>query len=175
MGTTTDEKVRLITTPSTITSKGDVWILHVPRFGEEGTHLHTYGMLTPYFQGLAEGRLMATRCVNPRCPISKGNGERWLPPRADCPDCHQPMVWDQIMRPEGHIYAYTWVERGGTGLEIETPYYQIDVTIDGVSTILKGYLLDRRTIRIGDRVRAGFRRGEQATHTCLDIYWERAD
>ncbi len=69
------EKVKLDTAPAKITEKGDVWILHFPRFGEEGTHFHTYGLLTPYFKGLAEGRLMGTRCTSPRCPIGRGDGE----------------------------------------------------------------------------------------------------
>jgi uncharacterized OB-fold protein len=166
------DKVRLATTPATITESDGVWLLHVPRFGEEGTHFHSYGLLTPYFKALTQGRLMGTRCVNPGCPISKGAGELWLPPRADCPDCHQPMAWEEIAKPEGYVYAYTYVERGGTGLEIECPYYQIDVRIDGVATIVKSYLLDRRPIAIGDRVRARFRTGEEATHTCLDLCWE---
>jgi uncharacterized OB-fold protein len=166
------DKVTLNTTPSQITEVGDVWLLHFPRFGAEGTHFHTYGRLTPYFKALKEGRLLATRCVNPGCPISNGAGELWLPPRADCPDCHQPMEWDEVKDPQGYIYAYTWVERGGTGLEVECPYFQIDVKIEGVCTILKGYLLDRRPIKIGDRVRAGFRTAEDATNTCLDVYWE---
>jgi uncharacterized OB-fold protein len=164
--------VQLKTTPSKITEEKGAWILHFPRFGAEGTHYHSYGLLTPYFKGLAEGRLMVTRCVNPQCPISKGKGELWLPPRADCPDCHQPMVWETIPKPEGYIYTYTFVERGGTGLEIECPYYQIDVKIEGVGTIVKSYLLDRRPIKIGDKVRAVFRTGDQATHTCLDLSWE---
>jgi uncharacterized OB-fold protein len=157
-------------------SKVDVvkgaWVLHLPRFGEEGTHFHTYGFLTPYFKGLVEGRLLATRCVNERCPISRGHGELWLPPRADCPDCHQPMTWDEVVNPEGYIYTYTYVERGGTGLEIPCPYYQIDVKIPGVCTIVKSYLVGATgPIRIGDRVKAGFRTGELATNTCLDLYW----
>ena len=61
--------------PSKVDAVGETWILHLPRFGEQGTHYHTYGLLTPYFRGLGEGRLMATRCVAPRCPISKGKGE----------------------------------------------------------------------------------------------------
>lgn len=166
------DRVKLDTTPSKITRQDDVWILHFPRFGEEGTHFHTYGLLTPYFEGLSEGRLMATRCVNKECPIGKGEGEMWLPPRADCPDCHQPMEWVQVKDPRGYIYSYTFVERGGTGLEIECPYYQVDVKIPGVGTILKGYLLDRQPIKIGDKVKAVFRRGDEATHTCLDIAWE---
>ncbi len=166
------DKVRLDTTPAKITRKGDAWVLHFPRFAEEGTHLRACGLRTPDFQGLTEGLLKATRCVEPGWPVSRGHGELWLPPRADCPDCHQPMVWQQVETPEGYIYAYTYVERGGTGLEIECPYYQIDVKIEGVGTILKSYLIDRRPIAIGDKVRARFRTGEEATHTCLDLCWE---
>lgn len=166
------DKVRLETTPAEITESGDAWILHFPRFGPEGTHYHTYGLLTPYFKGLGQGKLLGTKCVNAECPIGKGNGELWLPPRADCPDCHREMIWQEIENPEGIIYAYTYVERGGSGLEIECPYYQIDVKLEGVGTIFKSYLLDREPIDIGDRVRAVFRTGDRATHTCLDVAWE---
>jgi uncharacterized OB-fold protein len=165
-------RVKLKTTPSKIDVVGDSWILHFPRFGKEGTHFHSYGLLTPYFKGLSEGKLMATRCVNPRDPIGKGQGELWLPPRADCPDCHQPMKWEKVKDTTGYIYTYTYVERGGTGLEIECPYYQIDVKMKGVGTIVKSYLADRKPIKIGDEVRARFRTGRDATHTCLDLYFE---
>src|SRR5581483_4595336 len=153
---------------------GHAWVVEVPRLGEEGTHFHTYGLLTPYFRGLSVGKLMSTRCVNAKCPISGGKGELWLPPRADCPDCHQPMAWQEIANPRGYIYTYTLVERGGAGLEIPTPYYQIDVKIEGVCTIVKSYLAGgtSRKIKIGDHVRARFRTGAQATHTALDLYFE---
>lgn len=164
--------VKLKTTPSEITREKDVWVLHFPRFGKEGTHFHTYGLLTPYFEGLTNGKLMATYCENDACPVSHGKGELWLPPRADCPDCHGPMKWKEVEKPEGYIYSFTYVERGGQGLEIECPYYQIDVRIKGVGSILKGYLLDRKPIKIGDKVRAVFRTGKDATNTCLDIAWE---
>lgn len=166
------DKVKLATKPATVTEKGEVWVLHIPRFGEEGTHYHTYGMLTPYFKGLTEGKLLATRCVNAKCPIGKGKGDLWLPPRADCPDCHHGMVWEEVKNPQGYIYSYTYVEHGGTGLEIETPYYQIDVKIPGVWTIVKSYLADRKPIKIGDKVRARFHTGADATHTSLDLYFE---
>lgn len=157
--------------PSAISVVDEAWILHVPRLGEEGMHYHTYGLLTPYFKGLAEGRLLATRCINPECPISKGNGQLWLPPRADCPDCHQPMQWKELKNPKGYIYTYTYVERGGIGLEIPCPYYQVDVRIEGVCTIVKSYLAGSGPIRIGDKVVARFRTGSASTHTCLDLYW----
>jgi uncharacterized OB-fold protein len=171
MGITDDSRVRLATVPSKIdVAAGGEWILHFPRFGEEGTH-SACGQPHP-LPGLSEGRLMATRCVNPRCPIGKGRSELWVPPRADCPDCHQPMVWEEVKDTRGCVYAYTYVERGGTGLEIECPYYQVDVKIAGVWTIVKSYLVNRRPIKIGDKVKAGFRTGAAATHTSLDLYFE---
>ena len=170
----TARKVKLKTKPAKmdVDPKSKAWVIQVPRFGPEGTHYHTYGLLTPYFEGLGKGKLMATRCVNAACPIGKGHSDLWLPPRADCPDCHQPMKWEQVKDPRGYIYAYTQVKAGGTGLEIECPYYQIDVKIPGVGTIVKSYLLDRTPIKIGDKVRAGFRAGKSATHTSLDLFFE---
>src|SRR5258706_11066991 len=112
-----EERVKLVGKPSKITPEKDVWILQVPRFGEEGTHYHTYGQLTPYFKGLTEGKLLGTKCVNSKCPVyhsnGHGKGEIWLPPRTDCPDCHQPMRWEEVKNPRGYIYTYTFVERGG--------------------------------------------------------------
>jgi len=161
--------------PSTIDEKGDVWVVHLPRFGAPGTHFHTYGQLTPYFEGLTRGELRGTRCTNPECPIGHGDGLLWLPPRADCPDCHRPMEWAEVPTLEGRVYTYTLVERGGTGLEIPCPYYQIDVELPGVGTIVKSYLVGPGPVAIGDRVRAGFRTGELATHTCLDFYWTKVE
>ena len=158
--------------PSTVDEAGGAWVIHIPRFAEEGTHFHTYGLLTPYFKALTEGRLIGTRCINERCPVSKGEGELWIPPRADCPDCHQPMVWKDA-ETKGYVYTYTLVERGGTGLEIPCPYYQIDVKIPGVCTIVKSYLVGEGTIAIGDHVEARFRTGEDATKTSLDLYFVR--
>jgi uncharacterized OB-fold protein len=170
-------RVRLVTSPSHIEERKGAWVVMLPRFRDpEGTHQHTYGQLTPYFRGLTEGRLLATKCVNPACPVARGDGELWLPPRADCPDCHLPMVWEEVKKPEGYIYTYTFVERGGEGLEIETPYYQIDVKLPGVATIVKSWLVNRdRPIHIGDRVRARFLAGKDATHTALDLSWELCD
>lgn len=165
--------VKLKTEPSVLkkAEDGSYWVIEWPR---SPMHYHTYGLLTPYFEALTRGKLMATRCTNPDCPISRGDGLLWLPPRADCPDCHQRMEWVEMPNPvTGEVYAFTYVERGGWGLEIECPYYQIDIAIDGVTTIPKGYLVDRgHELRIGDKVKACFQ--EQPTNTCLDIYWTLA-
>ena len=128
-------------------------------------HRHTYGKLTPFFRGLQEGRLLATRCNNPRCLENR----LWLPARADCPDCHQPMGWEEIPKPIiGTIYTYTKVAYGGMGLEISEPYWQIDIELPGVCTIFKSWLKYGEP-RIGMKVRAEFQK--VPTNTILNVYW----
>ncbi len=129
-------------------------------------HHHTYGLLSPFFEGLKEGVLRATRCTTPGCETGL-----WLPPRADCPDCHARMKWVEMKNPViGEVFTFTHVEYPGHGIEISYPYYQIDVKIPGACTVMKGYLV-RGEARIGMKVKACFRtRG--ATNTILDLYWE---
>ena len=128
-------------------------------------HRHTYGKLTPFFRGLQEGKLLATRCPNPAC----NENRLWLPARADCPDCHQPMAWEELPQPViGTVYTYTQVAYGGMGLEISEPYWQIDVELSGVCTIFKGWLKYGEP-RIGMKVKAEFQR--KPVNTILNIYW----
>jgi hypothetical protein len=137
------------------------WVVRWPRSLE---HRHTYGLLTPFFKGLTQGKLLATKCVNPKCPAPSV----WLPPRADCPDCYERMEWIEVP-PEGKIYTFTMLDYAGIGIEMKTPYWQIDVEIEGVDTIFKGWLKEGKP-EIGMPVKAVFRT-ENPTHTILDIYW----
>jgi uncharacterized OB-fold protein len=133
-------------------------------------HHHTYGLLTPFFQGLVKGELLATRCVNPKCDEKRF----WLPPRADCPDCLARMEWIKLPNPViGEIFTFTHVEYPGHGIEISYPYYQIDVRIPGAATVMKGYLI-RGEAQIGMKVKAAFRT-KKPTNTILDLYWEPAE
>ena len=43
-------------------------------------HHHSYGGLSPFFEGLTQGILQGTFC---NCPEATGI---WLPPRVHCPD-----------------------------------------------------------------------------------------
>ena len=162
--------IKYIGTGEKKTEVNGAWVIDWPR---SLTHHHTYGELTPYFKGLTEGKLMATRCMNKDCRISKGDGQYWLPPRADCPDCTGKMEWVELKQPiVGSVYAYTEVKRGGTGLEIETPYYQIDVKIDNCCTIPKFYLQDKgQEPKVGMKVTPVFRT-VNPSHTSLDICWK---
>ncbi|RJX36356.1 MAG: hypothetical protein C4525_01370 [Desulfarculus sp.] len=150
-----------IGTPLDLFDDEKAWVVKWPRSME---HHHTYGMLTPFFKGLTEGKLLATKCVNPKCP----HKSTWLPPRADCPDCYARTEWVQVPS-EGKIYAYTMLDYTGIGIEMKAPYWQIDVEIKGVDTIFKGFLLRGKPVT-GLPVKAMFRT-KNPTHTILDICW----
>jgi len=137
------------------------WVVKWPR---SITHFHTYGLLTPFFKGLAEGKLLATKCTNPAC----SQNSTWLPPRADCPDCYARTEWVEVPN-EGTIYTYTMLDYAGIGIELKTPYWQIDVAIAGVDTMFKGILL-RGKPEIGMKVKAEFRT-KNPTRTILDVWW----
>lgn len=156
-------KTKYIGTPLSVFEDDVALVVNFPR---SLVHRHTYGKLSPFFRGLKKGKLMATRCVNPECEEKR----LWLPPRADCPDCNQPMEWQEMPQPIiGTIHTYAKVVYAGTGIELETPYYQIDVELPGACTIFKGYLAHGTPV-IGNKVKACFRT-EQPTNTILDMYW----
>ena len=48
------------------------------------TYIHSYGGEAPFFEGIAEGKLLATRCDNDDCEFK---GTVHLPFRIYCPDC----------------------------------------------------------------------------------------
>jgi len=109
---------------------------------------------------------MATCCPNNHCPENR----LWIPPRAHCPDCHTEMIWETLPNPViGTIHTFTEVVYAGTGMELTTPYWQIDVEIPGLATIPKSYLLYGKPA-IGMKVKAEFRT-KDPTNTVLDYYW----
>jgi len=161
-------KVHFIGAPSKLTRTD--WKEMSIEWPRSPLHLHTFGKLTKFFEGLKKGELWGTRCANPKC----GEKGIWLPPRADCPDCLQPMKWVKFKNPViGEIFTFTYVEYPGQGIELSTPYYQIDVKIPGCCTIMKGYLV-RGKAEIGMKVKAGFRT-ENPVNNILDLYWEPLD
>ena len=123
-------------------------------------------MLSPFFEGLRNGELRATFCPNDRCLEKR----LWIPPRGHCPDCHTEMLWKTLPNPViGTIHTFTQVVYAGTGIELSTPYWQVDVEIPGLATLPKSYLLRGKPF-IGMKVRAEFRT-KKPTNTVLDYYW----
>ncbi len=160
------EEVRFIGQVTHIRQTNPATVIEWPR---SITHVHTYGMLSPFFEGLRKGELRATQCSNPRCEEKR----LWIPPRAHCPDCHTEMIWKTLLNPViGTIHTFTRVVYAGIGIELSTPYWQVDVEIPGLATIPKSYLLYGEP-RIGMKVKAEFRK--KPTNTVLDYYWVPAE
>ncbi len=127
-------------------------------------HIHSYGGLTPFFEGLLESKLLGARCPNRAC----GENRIWLPPRAYCPDCLQPMEWIEAPH-TGEIYTHTTVAYPGSNFKLSTPCPLITVSLPGVCTKMMSYLKEG-TPEIGMPVKAWFRT-QNPTHTILDLAW----
>lgn len=61
------------------------------------------------------------------------------------------------------------MEYADTGIELTTPYYQVDVDLPGVCTIFKGYLA-YGSPEIGMKVKACFRTVDPP-NTIIDMCW----
>jgi uncharacterized OB-fold protein len=158
--------VRFTGVPMVVEKTSPAMVIQWPR---SIVHHHTYGLLSPFFEGLKKGILRATKCPTKGCEQGF-----WLPPRADCPDCHARMKWVDLKNPViAEVFTYTHVEYPGQGIEISYPYYQIDVKIPGAATVMKGYLVKGKAT-IGMKVKACFRT-KLPTNTILDLYWEPAE
>jgi uncharacterized OB-fold protein len=157
------EETRFVGKPATVRQTEPATVVEWPRML---THVHTYGMLSPFFEGLRRGELRATFCPNDRCDEKR----LWIPPRGHCPDCHTEMLWKTLPNPvTGTVHTFTQVVYAGTGIELSTPYWQVDVEIPGLATLPKSYLLRGKPF-IGMKVRAEFRT-KKPTNTVLDYYW----
>ncbi|MAF50402.1 MAG: hypothetical protein CMM10_19275 [Rhodospirillaceae bacterium] len=130
-------------------------------------HFHTYGGLAPFFQGLAEGKLLGTRI--PREMLEDGDEDRiWLPPRAYDPDSLKKMEWVEVP-PRGILYTHTGVLYPGAGFRLSVPCHLISVEIEDVCTRMMSYLSEGEP-EIGGELEAVFNT-EAPTNTILDLSW----
>jgi uncharacterized OB-fold protein len=133
-------------------------------------HTHSYGAEYEFFSGIAEGRLIGTRCDNADCEV--GYGSVFMPFRIYCPDCLQrtsSVDLTEVANRTATVHSFMITERTGAFNTLEKPIQFINVEFEGVCTILMGYLL-RGEPAIGDRVVPIFAT-EQPTYTILDLAW----
>jgi uncharacterized OB-fold protein len=128
------------------------------------SHFHSYGGWGRFFQGLREGKLLATGCTNPDCAEKR----LFLPPRCDCVDCWSRTEWVEAPH-QGTIYTYSTVKYPGELFRMNYPCSLISVELEGVCTKFMSYLREG-TPAFGMPVRAVFNT-ENPTNTILDIAW----
>jgi len=145
---------------------GKLWGITNPR---DITHIHMYGGEAVFFESMAKGKLMASKCENPDC---EHTGSIFMPFRIHCPDClMKATVVDitELAKTTAKVYSFMITERTGAFNTLPTPVKFVNVEFDGVCTILMGYLCVGEP-RIGMRVVPVFNT-TNPTYTILDMYW----
>jgi uncharacterized OB-fold protein len=133
-------------------------------------HTHSYGGEWEFFSGVAEGRLIGTRCDNAEC--EDGHGSIFMPFRIYCPDCLQRTTsvdLTDVANRTSTVHSFMITERTGAFNTLEKPITFINVEFEGVCTILMGYLLGGEPA-IGDRVVPIFAT-QNPTYTIVDLAW----
>jgi uncharacterized OB-fold protein len=133
------------------------------------THMHSYGGEAPFFEGLSKGKLMATRCDNPKCETK---GSIYQPFRICCPDCLSkmtPIDMTDIAKKTAKAHTFMVCERSGAFNILDKPIKFINIEFDGVVTILMSYLA-LGDPKMGMRVVPIFQKTDP-TYTILDLSW----
>jgi len=133
------------------------------------TYIHSYGGEAPFFEGITQGKLRGTRCVNPDCEFK---GSVYLPFRIHCPDCLKKMrIVDLTKKAQktAKIHTFMVCERSGAFNTLDKPIKFINIEFDGVCTILMSYLSVGEP-EIGMRVVPIFRT-KNPTFTITDLSW----
>jgi uncharacterized OB-fold protein len=133
------------------------------------TYVHTYGGEAVFFESLSKGRLMATKCENPKC---EAKGSIFQPFRIHCPDCLEKCAvldMTDLAKETATIHTFMVCERSGAFNVLDKPIKFINIEFKGVPTILFSYLLIGDP-RIGMRVQPVFKY-YNPTYTILDLSW----
>ncbi|MCL4466278.1 MAG: Zn-ribbon domain-containing OB-fold protein [Chloroflexi bacterium] len=121
-----------------------------------------YAQDSPFFAGLAKGKLRGSRCA--KCKYT------YATPRGHCMQCGGPTEWVELPL-QGRIHTYTTCYYGSESFLKETPYTLILVEFDGVDTLFMSRLagLAPEDVRVGLPVRAQFVR--QSRFRPTDVYF----
>ena len=112
-------------------------------------YIHSYAEDSPFFLGLADGKLMGSKCTE--C------GFVYATPRGHCMDCGAPTKWLELPK-TGRIHAWTTCQFGSEAFLKETPYNLCLVEFDGAGSLLLARLKEctQDDIWVGMPVEARF-------------------
>ena len=114
-------------------------------------YIHSYAQDSPFFLGLAKGKLLGSECTN--CHY------RYATPRSHCMECGHETRWLTLPR-EGKVHSWTTCYFGSEEFLKETPFNLALIEFEGVDTLLLTRLkgIEEPDIYIGMKVKAEFRR-----------------
>ncbi|MBI1908990.1 MAG: Zn-ribbon domain-containing OB-fold protein [Deltaproteobacteria bacterium] len=128
-------------------------------------YIHSYGQDSPWFAGLANKRLLGTKCQ--KC------GYQFATPKLSCMECGSDCDWVE-MPLEGNLHTFTVCEFGSEEFLKETPYILCLVEFEGFNTLLLSRLIgvnprEASLDWVGMKVKAKFRRNSKFKPT--DVYF----
>ena len=129
----------------------------------EVDYLHSYAQDSPFFAGLAQKKLLGSKCT--AC------GYVFATPRGHCMECGAETAWHELPQ-QGRIHTFTTCFFGSEAFLKETPFHLVLVEFDGADTLLLSRLIgveNPEDIKIGMKIRAKFRRNSQLKPT--DVYF----
>ena len=95
-------------------------------------YLHSYAQDSPFFAGLANRKLLGSRCTD--C------GYTYATPRGHCMECGAPTEWIELPL-AGRVHTYTTCHFGGEAFLKETPFTLILVEFEGINTLFLSRLV----------------------------------
>ncbi len=121
------------------------------RYPYQVNYIHSYAQDTPFFLGLADGKLRGSKCSTKRC------GMVYATPRGHCMRCGAPTSWvDLPLR--GRVHSWTTCHFGGEAFLKDTPYNLVLVEFEGADSLLLARLKDavESDLFVGMEVEARF-------------------
>jgi uncharacterized protein len=114
-------------------------------------YIHSYAEDSPFFLGLAQGKILGSRCTDRTC------GFRFATPRSHCMVCGHPTEWFELPK-RGRLHSWTTCHFGSEAFLKETPYNLALVEFDGADSVLLVRLKDcvESEIYVGMPVEARF-------------------
>ena len=132
-------------------------------------YIHSYGGEAPFFEGLSQGKLLATRCDNDDCETK---GSIYQPFRIHCPDClgrNTVIDMTDTAKKTSTVHTFMICQRSGAFNILDKPIKFINIEFDGVCTILMSYLSVGEP-EIGMKVVPIFKT-KDPTFTIVDLSW----
>ena len=131
----------------------------------EVDYIHSYAQDSPFFAGLAQKKLLGSKCTA-CCYL-------FATPRGHCMQCGSETEWHELPQ-EGRVHTFTTCFFGGEAFLEETPFTLILVEFEGVDTLFLSRLLgvEEDEAYIGMPVRARFVRNSKFKPT--DVYFVAA-
>jgi uncharacterized protein len=127
-------------------------------------YIHSYAEDSPFFLGLAEGKLLGSRCMNHACATT------YATPRGHCMVCGHATTWMELPN-RGKVHSWTTCLFGSEAFLKETPYNLAMVEFEGAQSLLLVRLKDavQSEIYVGMPVEARF--ATQPKYSITDVWF----